>query len=334
MDMNNARARAPRAETAACELCGADDCEPLFQGEDRRHDLPGRYAMARCRRCGHVYLNPRPDPETLPLYYPEDYAPYDPHRGFVGRLTAALRRREAKSLRRSVPAGGRILEIGCAAGDLLVPLRELGFEVVGVEMSSYAASIARERHGLTVHTGSLADVSLDPGSFDAVIMRNVIEHVRSPKGDLQRVATLLRPGGHLFIATDNFASLDRRVFGQDWYGYDLPRHLNLFTPQTLTALLEATGFRVRRVGYSLVPNHWIVSSRYAFERRLGRNPVTRLLSIRNPILLSAFLPVTLAQRAFGNGGRMSVVATKEVPVATAGAASSVQVRLGGSQAGP
>jgi len=267
--------------------------------------------MVQCRRCELVYLSPRPDARMLPQHYPDDYTPYTTDRGLVGRLTGILRRREAAGIRRWVRPPGRILEVGCAAGDLLVPLRAQGFDVTGVEMSPYAASTARTKHGLTVHTGTLADAPVDEGAFDAVIMRSVIEHFPSPSADLRRSADLLRGGGHLFITTDNVGSLDRRVFGKHWYGFDVPRHLNLFTPRTLGRLLEATGFVVRQVRFSLVPNHWIISARYASEQRLGARRIVRsVLSLQNPVLIAGFLPVTAAQARLGCGGRMTVVAAK------------------------
>ena len=62
------------------------------------------------------------------------------------------------------------------------------------------------------------------GVFDAVIMRHVVEHFHSPRSVLKRSADHLRPGGLIFISTPNFDSLDRRVFGANWYDYDTPRH--------------------------------------------------------------------------------------------------------------
>jgi SAM-dependent methyltransferase len=301
-------------EQTSCDLCGAADHAVLFAGGDRRHDLPGVFTIVQCRWCDHVYLNPRPDDRTRPLYYPEDYSPYSGGGGLTARLTPILRRREAARMRRWVPPGGRILEIGCATGDLLVPLRDEGYDVTGVEMSPYASAVARDRHGLNVHTGTLADAPFAERSYDAVVMRSVIEHLPSPTTDLRRTARLLEDRGHLFITTDNVASLDRRAFGEYWYGFDVPRHLNLFSPETLSRVLAGAGFVVRLVRYSLVPNHWIVSARYLAQERAGRHPVLRsivsLLSLQNPLLLGALLPVTLLQRLRRCGGRMSVVATK------------------------
>ena len=209
-----------------------------------------------------------------------------------------------------LPPSASVLEIGCAAGDLLGPLCDLGCAVVGIEINEHAAQHARDRLGLDVRTGTLESAELPPRSFDAVVMRSVIEHLPSPEADLRRIARLLKRGGHLFITTDNFASLDRRLFGQFWYGYDVPRHLVLYSPDTLTKLLQATGFAVDRLQFSLVPNHWVVSTRYLLESRFGERAWLRaVLSLKNLPLLLALLPVTLFQRLRRNGGRMAVVAS-------------------------
>ena len=256
-------------ESVRCNFCHADDFDVrIAHGQDRRHNLPGDFRLVKCRQCDLVDLNPRPTAEALSAYYPEDYAPYV-QRGLFGALTRWLRRREASALRRSLSAGAEVLEVGSAAGDLMVPLRDVGFRVTGVELSEHAAATARARHQLNVHTGTLADAPLAEQSFDAVIMRNVIEHVPDPKGDLARAASLLRPGGVLVLRTDNVASLDARLYRARWYGYDFPRHLTLFSPATLSAYVQSVGLVVTQVRYSLVPTHWIMSLRYWVSDRPG-----------------------------------------------------------------
>ena len=303
-------------ESVRCNFCHADNFDVLIaHGRDRRHDLPGDFRLVKCRQCNLVYLNPRPTAEALGAYYPQDYAPYV-QRGLFGRLTRWLRRREASALRRSLSAGTEVLEVGSAAGDLMVPLRDAGFRVTGVELSDHAAATARTMHQLDVHTGTLADAPLVEESFDAVIMRNVIEHVPDPKGDLERAASLLRPGGLLVLRTDNVASLDARLFRSLWYGFDFPRHLTLFSPASLTAYVRSVGLEVTHIQYSLVPTHWIMSLRYWVSERSTIAPLRRLISPRNPLLLGAGLAIAAIQTVVHNSGRFVVHARKPMADAT------------------
>jgi 2-polyprenyl-3-methyl-5-hydroxy-6-metoxy-1,4-benzoquinol methylase len=303
-------------ERVCCNYCQADNYEVLIaHGIDRRHHLPGDFRLVKCRECSLVYLNPRPTAEALGAYYPPSYAPYV-QRGLFGRLTRWLRRREAFGLRRSLPAGAQVLEVGCAAGDLMVPMRDAGFRVTGVELSEHAAATARNEHHLDVHTGTLTDAPLAGESFDAVIMRNVIEHVPDPKGDLEKAASLLRCGGLLTLRTDNVASLDARLFRSRWYGYDFPRHLTLFSPETLAAVVRSAGLEVTKVRYSLVPTHWIMSLRYWVSERRGMAAVSRLISPRNPLLLVAGLAIAAVQKVAHDSGRFVIVARKPMAVST------------------
>ena len=303
-------------ESVRCNFCRADDFEILLSdGKDRRHHLPGEFRLVKCRECGLVYLNPRPTASALGAYYPPDYAPYV-QRGLFGKLTRVLRKREASGLKRALRPGAEVLEVGCAAGDLLVPLREAGFRVTGVELSEHAASAARTRHGLEVYTGTIASAALAERSFDAVIMRSVIEHVPDPKGDLEKAAELLRPGGLLVLRTDNVASSDARLFRALWYGFDFPRHLTLFSPQTLTAFVQSAGLEVTRVRFSLVPTHWIVSLQYWASERKGFASLSRLLSPRNPLLLGLGFGIAAVQKVLHDSGRFVVLARKPMAAAT------------------
>lgn len=294
-----------------CDICGAAEYDLLFQGKDRLHHLPGCFPVVVCRNCDLIYLNPRPDDDTLLQYYPEEYSPFANGRGLIDRLQTLLRKLEARHVRRQLPKGGRVLEIGCATGDLLVPLRdEQGFLVAGVEMSSYAASLARKKYGLEVFTGTVFDAPFGDESFDAVIMRHVIEHFPSARQALEKTGRLLKKKGTLFITTPNFDSIDRRVFGHFWYDYDTPRHLAVFSVHTLNRLLESTGFEIVEIRHSLMPNDWIHSVRYFLEEHFGHRRFLKFFSIKNPLLLLLFLPFGLVQKALKKSGRIEVVAIK------------------------
>lgn len=297
-------------EHVQCNLCGADDYEVLLQGKDRRHGLAGTFPVVRCRQCGMVYVTPRLDGQSLLSYYPDTYAPFARGKGLMVYLTGLLRRREAAKIKQWLPEKGRILEVGCASGDLLIHLRNAGLEATGVEIHPYAASVARNLHGLRVHTSTVASAPIAEGSLDAVVMRSVIEHVPSPKDDLQKIARLLKPGGYLFIRADNFASFSRHIFGEFWHGLDLPRHLQLFSPTTLTKLLQEVGFSVKQIRYSVVTNDWIASIRYLVEEKFGKRSIFKLIALHNPFFIALFLPLTISEKLLKKSSRMDIIATK------------------------
>lgn len=235
-------------ETVSCNLCGADDAEIIFTGPGWHQLVPEGSALLRCRNCGLVYLNPRPTPEEIGDYYPDDYNCFRPavedERFWLMRW---MRRHKLAYRRRLVEKfggrkSGRILDVGCSTGLFLHEMTLAGWETLGVEPTPSAAAYARDRFGLDVFQGILEEAPLTPQSYNVVTFWDVLEHTFSPAETLRRTATLLEPGGLLAINVPNWHSPDRQWFGPHWIGYDPPRHLYVFTRETLSALLRKTGF--------------------------------------------------------------------------------------------
>jgi 2-polyprenyl-3-methyl-5-hydroxy-6-metoxy-1,4-benzoquinol methylase len=109
-----------------------------------------------------------------------------------------------------------------------------------VEFNQTAVDICR-RNGLEVFHGELKDAGLEPGSFDLISARHVIEHVPDPDGFVADIARLLKPGGRMHLRTPNSESLGRKIFGNLWYANDAPRHLILFSKKNLNMLAARHG---------------------------------------------------------------------------------------------
>ncbi|HLQ38307.1 MAG TPA: class I SAM-dependent methyltransferase, partial [Planctomycetota bacterium] len=171
----------------------------------------------------------------------------------------------------------RVLDVGCAAGYFLRVVKQHGAEVFGVELSP---SIAKEAIACLgpdrIHIGELDQavtaLHLEPGSFDLITLWDVIEHVPEPQPVLRQIRTLLAPGGHLLLETQNVASLWARLLGRRWHHYKHEEHLYHFTPATITRLLADCGFRVRELSAAYAGKY--VSLAFIAERagRLGRLP--------------------------------------------------------------
>jgi 2-polyprenyl-3-methyl-5-hydroxy-6-metoxy-1,4-benzoquinol methylase len=266
---------------ARCPLCAAAERLLLYDRlYDRVARTRGRWALYSCQSCGAGYLDPRPSAASIGKAYSESYfthtAAVDPTeagRGVTrlkrlvrnGYLNASL----GYSLRPALPvaravmwpfplarrqahrhvadlacrSGGRLLDVGCGNGRLLLMMRSAGWAVEGVEPDPHARAVAR-RHGLYVREGRFEELDLSTASFDAITMDHVLEHLLAPVTALERCVELLRPGGVLRIATPNLASEGHRRYASDWIGLDAPRHLVLATPAALRAALERVGFRV------------------------------------------------------------------------------------------
>jgi SAM-dependent methyltransferase len=237
-------------ERVPCNLCDADDAQVLFYGRDRLHDLPGEFRVVRCRQCGLIYLNPRPISGEIGRYYPADYHPYvAPVRAGQHRVSRWDQRYGLYKRLRAVAAlqtGRRLLDVGCGSGDFIAFAREQGWQVQGVELSESAAASCRDRLGLPVVTGDLHAAALPAGQLDVVTLWNVFEHLFDPAATLVEIRRILVPGGLLVMAVPDAGSLDARIFGPRWAGYDVPRHLYTFDRLTLSRMLSQAGFKVVR----------------------------------------------------------------------------------------
>jgi len=153
-------------------------------------------------------------------------------------------RRNLQPLTKMMPAPGncRLLDVGCHIGVFLEIAREQGWEVWGVEPSSWAAKQARDR-GLEVSIGTLKEAQFPSNFFDVVTMWDVIEHLTDPLGSLEEVNRILVPGGIICIHTINIESPFARLMGPRW-PWLMEMHLYYFSPQTLSQMLEKAGFRL------------------------------------------------------------------------------------------
>lgn len=237
----------------ACNLCRADDTEFLFEGHDRFHDVPGTYRLVRCRRCGLIYLDPMPTPEELARHYPTDYFPYsraiDDEPSWFTRWDRryGMHKRCRAVIQVAGQQRGRVLDVGCATGNFLNAMRDRGWQTFGVEPNPYAANYARERLGLDIFRGELEQASYDTGFFDLVTLWDVLEHVPDPRATLEEVARVLRPGGALVLTLPNPETWEVKLFGPYWVGWDVPRHLHLFTRGVLTWYLNEADFEIVKI---------------------------------------------------------------------------------------
>ena len=148
-------------------------------------------------------------------------------------------RLEARRLLRAgkgLPADARVLDVGCGDGfhlDLLRRYAPPSWSVTGVDTDARAVAAARAR-GLDVYEGAVETSPIQPNSIDMALCIQTIEHVPDPIALLSSIANLLKPGGRLYLITDNTGSPDFRLTkGRHWGGYHFPRHWNLFNKESM-----------------------------------------------------------------------------------------------------
>ena len=246
---------------------------------------PGLWQLWRCQLCKSGYLDPRPSRDTIGEaylgYYTHSISASDSiskdlgvlkkvrrafangylnfrfgaklsHSNAFGVLAALLfvpLRVELNHRHRDLPrlpdGGGRLLDVGCGNGAFLVRAKACGWDVLGVDPDPGAIAAA-SNHGIDARLGGIEIFADQSELFDVITMSHVIEHVHKPIELLQASFKLLRPGGSIWLETPNLDSLGHRFFGPDWRGLEAPRHLVLFTRDSLKHALAAAGFSTIR----------------------------------------------------------------------------------------
>lgn len=232
-------------QPAACPICGAGATRLFVRSNDRD--------VLRCSSCRLLFSSPRPSQREMAEFFASEYIG---NRRRVEIDFAALReptlRREAALVRRLLPEGGRLLDVGCAAGAFLrLFAGDPRWVVAGVEPSRFAAEYARSTLGLNVYTGFLREQRLPASSLEAITSLDTFYFHPEPNEDLAEIARLLVPGGLLFMEIPglrfrllkNSGLLARLRYGES-ARLNAALHLFFYSAATLARLARPHGLRL------------------------------------------------------------------------------------------
>jgi SAM-dependent methyltransferase len=216
-----------------------------------RHHQP----IWACAECGLLIQWPQPSHDQLLASYgdveDEVYVAESENRHLTFRRAVA---------KLGPPAGRRLLDVGSYCGYFLDAARDAGFRAEGLELSRWAAGVARERDH-TVHTETLEQRVTAGATYDVVTMWDVIEHMDDPVAELTAVHRLLAPGGQVWVSTIDSGSRAARLLGSRW-PWLMDMHLLYFDRRNLGMALEKAGFT--DVEFGLYTH--VVSGRYLLQK--------------------------------------------------------------------
>ena len=172
-------------------------------------------------------------------------------------------------------AGKRVIDIGCGGGILAESMARKGANVTGIDLSEKALKVA-DLHslesGVNVRYKLIAAETMaeeEAGQYDVVTCMEMLEHVPDPSAIVKACATLVKPGGHIFLSTLNrnpkaylFAILGAeyvlRLLPKGTHDYD-----KFITPAELSQFLRTAGLDLNSM------------------RGMGYNPLTKIYSLNN-----------------------------------------------------
>jgi 2-polyprenyl-3-methyl-5-hydroxy-6-metoxy-1,4-benzoquinol methylase len=220
----------------ACPTCGSSDA---------RHELDKDHmSVVRCAGCDLVYVSPTFDESHYKeVYSSTDYQEIVRDLGIKSheyRTERFGRERVGLMGQHLATARPRYLDVGCSTGFVVEAARQAGWDAVGIDLNPSAIEFGRSR-GLDLRAVALEDGGFDAGSFDAVSLFDVLEHLIDPVPTLRACVRLLKPGGIVFVYVPNYDSASRFLMGKDAHFIWPTHHLNYYTPVTLRDLMAREG---------------------------------------------------------------------------------------------
>ncbi|HKO49896.1 MAG TPA: class I SAM-dependent methyltransferase [Polyangiaceae bacterium] len=292
----------------ACPGCGASESQPFADANIDPHALGAfafasrklpeymHHALVVCRKCDLLYANPAPDRKSLEAAYRDAAFDASDESRYAGLTYASYLPRILARLSDRKGA----LDIGTGDGAFLLQLLQHGFtDVVGVEPSAAPVASAKPEVRSLIRHAAFRSADFAPESLRLVTCFQTIEHVYDPFALCRAALGLLRPGGALFMVCHNRRALLARALGMKSPIFDI-EHLQLFSPQSVRALLA-------RAGFSRVDVHTVVN-RYPINYWARLSPIPAALKPRTLELLrsSGIGRFTLAAPV----GNLAVIAYK------------------------
>jgi SAM-dependent methyltransferase len=249
-------------DVPCCWICGQTRFDPFcgarFDFEAYRDQDPAIAAytgatvrLRRCLACGFAQPERLP---ALPRFFDRMYDQLWSPDWVAGEFEASYKDRIFDRIldlldARVAPGRRRLLDVGAHAGRFLHLARHAGWAVEGVEVNPRTAAFAAARTGARIYQMNVADLDTIDGTYDAVTLTDVLEHLPSPVDVLARLRRLLSPGGWIAVKVPCAPAqlLKERARGAIHRGY-VPRladnlvHVNHFSPRSLKLALERAGF--------------------------------------------------------------------------------------------
>lgn len=296
-------------ELHACRSCGSVDmvdlgaCSPIpAQHQPSGHPIDaGR--LLRCRVCAFGQRHPAPDAATLAAIYRETAAeamayPFEQNAAW----SLARKRLVARLTSNSSP---RVLDIGCHTGSFLGGL-PTAWQKFGVESAVEPVRVASDQHGVQVIAERLDTIGDEwAGSFDAVTLFDVAEHLLDPAAGIRQAARMLKPGGLLLISSGDLDAWTWRWLGSGHWYLQTPQHLSLLSRKFIehvatpsgVALTDFVSIPHRHAALSVRWHEAILAAYWGMRRKRGvyRLPhrVLPLLPGLGPLIHMRSVPWTM-----------------------------------------
>jgi len=234
-----------------CPLCGSARIQKQIEVQDFSisEEL---FKIYSCKECEFYFTQNHPDEADIaPYYQSEDYISHsDTSEGLINTIYHWVRnimlRRKYRLIKRENP-NKKLLDIGCGTGYFLNHMQNKNYQIFGVEKEKNAREFAINNFNIPVASPDDFLSQKHSQQYDIITLWHVLEHIQNFSEYLKSIHNKLNQNGILIIALPNHKSYDAEYYKQHWAGYDVPRHLWHFNPNTLEKLVKSHGFRIRKL---------------------------------------------------------------------------------------
>ena len=232
-----------------CPVCKGGQINLAFSAKDNTVSNKN-FPIWKCNDCSLLFTQDVPGQDEIGTFYAsENYISHsDTRKGVINSLYHTIRKHTLSTKLKLVKSEtgltrGNILDIGCGTGAFLNTMKTAGWGITGLEPDENARAKANATYQLNAMPAAEL-FNLPAGSFNAITMWHVLEHVHQLHEYVNQLRHLLSEKGKIFIAVPNYTSYDAAHYKEHWAAYDVPRHLYHFSPQSMKALMNAHGLQV------------------------------------------------------------------------------------------
>ncbi len=225
-----------------CRVCGSKDLFLYyFQGDNNQ------YKFYKCKKCALINydLSGGLDQGKYTISY------IDPA---IKDLKINIDQVETFNfIKKSVLEKGKLLDIGCGNGRLLLSAKEDAWKVNGIELSEFYASEINSRYSIDVIAANFFEYDNTLGVFDVTVLRHVLEHLPDSVTAMNKINQSLKVGGYGVLEFPNIEGINlklkrflikiglvKKKYGKNY----IPGHCNEFSKKSFKFLLNQTGFKL------------------------------------------------------------------------------------------
>ncbi len=235
-----------------CPVCNSANISFVFAAKDYTVSKE-TFQVWQCANCTLRFTQHVPDKNNIgPYYQSADYISHsNTSKGFINKLYHTVRSFTLQSKKNLIEkyAGkqnGHLLDIGAGTGAFASTMQKANWSVTALEPDATARANAKKDFNIELQPSENL-FKLDKNSFDAITLWHVLEHVHDLQLYIQIFFSLLKDNGVLIIAVPNYTSYDAKEYAEFWAGYDVPRHLYHFSPQSMKLLLQQHNFKLKKI---------------------------------------------------------------------------------------